>query len=253
MKIRKWSWVQAVAGLALGSLVWVGVSACDSQLAVEEGTSDSGDLTGASEFDNTEWLLAELEANAELCLDDFQACVEGGTSPPECADLLGDCAPPPPPDGAGGGPGGGQMGPPPQGQQGPGSGPPGQGGKAGPPKGQCKPPMGPPPNGSQGAAPGDGMQPPGGPDAGEGEGPPPCPPPVPKELLKPCMDAAKACVEDGGDPEECKEAAHECVRAAADAFFAAKCEEATAGCEAGEIPEEACAHIAEKCAALPAP
>lgn len=230
--------------------------------------------------------LGELEEQAGGCLDGFATCVaEGGD---DCHEALKACAPKPPKleklkeavkackageappemsteelagtdDAAAGKPGGGKppkQGPPPEGEYAP---PPPPQGEA--PEGEDAPP--PPPEGELP----EGEMPEGDDAAEGGPGGGPVKPGCGKimkaagkakakcdhhhEVVKVCIDDLETCVTDGGVPADCATEARDCLKSAAAAAFAKKCEEKLAHCEASDAPAELCEKIAAHCAEGP--
>jgi hypothetical protein len=233
--------------------------------------------------------LGELEEQAGGCLEGFATCVADGGE--DCHEALKACAPKPPKleklkeavkackageappemsteelagadDAAAGKPGGGKppkKGPPPEGEDAPPPPPEGEDAPPPPPEGEApegEMPEGAPPMGEAPEGDGEGGGKGGALKAGCGK--------IMKaagkakakcdhhhEVVKACIDDLELCVTDGGVPSDCANDARDCLKSAAEAAFAKKCEEKLAHCEEGDAPADACEKIAAHCAEGP--
>ncbi|MBT9555889.1 MAG: hypothetical protein IV100_07670 [Myxococcales bacterium] len=262
------SFLRSVLGSVTAAGLMAGCTATGELAPVDENETALAAIEAAQEG------LGELEEQAGGCLEGFATCIADGGD--DCHEALKACAPKPPKleklkeavkackageappemsteelagadEPAAGKPGGGK--PP---KQGP------------PPEGEDAPP--PPPEGgapdeapSMGDAPdGDGE---GGPKGGAfkagcgkimkaaGKAKAKCE--HHHEVVKACIDDLVLCVTDGGAPADCATDARDCLKSAAEAAFAKKCEEKLAQCEENGAPAELCEKIANHCAEGP--
>lgn len=200
------------------------------------GTSTDTVASQASALAGAQCAFHEFNAQADACFVTFQACRDvAGADLEACRAALKACLPAPP-QGKGPGKGGCDA------DGGMGHGPLGEGGPHGPDGDH----QGPPPDGGFGPGGPGGHRPHGGGKGGPGGAPRIQPDAA---ALTACHDALDACLAvTGADAKACFEAEHACNKAAFDAAFTAACASASAGCTGTQVPADACAKIAERCA-----